>query len=55
MQSVRYAPDGTISMKRYLDSFPSDYYVVVRDLSSLPTVLAEALKGWLDFVVRTGR
>jgi midasin len=40
-----------LRMKRYLDSFPFPYYLVVRDVRDLPGVLATALKGWFGSVV----
>ena len=32
--------------QRYLDSFPFNYFVVVRDVRELPSVLASALRQW---------
>ena len=40
-----------LKMRRYLDGFPFGYYVVVRDVGSLPAVLAEALRQWFSEVV----
>ena len=31
---------------RYLDSFPFNYFVIVRDVSELPAVLSSALRQW---------
>lgn len=55
MQTVSYAPDPTtgeinIKMDRYLDSFPFEYYVVLRDVESLPEVLSETLRQWIQRV-----
>jgi midasin len=40
-----------LKMKRYLDHFPFPYYLVVRDVRELPSVLATALKQWFAEVV----
>ncbi|PIA14853.1 vWA-like protein [Coemansia reversa NRRL 1564] len=45
-------PDGKMEMKveRYLDTFPFKYYVVLRDIHGLPTVLAETLRQYFSLV-----
>jgi len=40
-----------VRTKRYLEDFPFPYYLVVRDVMDLPSVLATALKGWFGSVV----
>ncbi|KAJ5123897.1 Midasin [Penicillium bovifimosum] len=40
-----------LKMKRYLEHFPFPYYLVVRDVRELPSVLATALKQWFAEVV----
>ncbi|KAF3393833.1 Midasin [Penicillium rolfsii] len=40
-----------LRMKRYLEGFPFPYYLVVRDVRELPSVLATALKQWFAEVV----
>ncbi|KLT40914.1 hypothetical protein CC85DRAFT_321131 [Cutaneotrichosporon oleaginosum] len=34
-------------MTRYLDSFPFEFYVVLRDVEALPGVLADTLRQWM--------
>jgi midasin len=34
--------------QKYLDSFPFDYYVVLRNVESLPDILAETLKQFFE-------
>ncbi|KAL9603891.1 MAG: hypothetical protein Q9219_000829 [cf. Caloplaca sp. 3 TL-2023] len=41
-------------VKRYMDSFPFSYYVIVGDVSELPAVLGKALQGWFAEVVGRG-
>lgn len=43
-----------VKKKRYLDSFPFRYYVVVREIAELPGVLAGALRQWFSEVAETG-
>ncbi|KAJ1679771.1 AAA ATPase midasin, partial [Spiromyces aspiralis] len=54
IQRVRYvtASDGrmVLKMDRYLDTFPFDYYVVLRDIQGLPGVLADALRQYFSLV-----
>ena len=37
-----------LTVSRYLDSFPFEYYVVVRDVEALPEVLAGTLKQFFE-------
>lgn len=41
--------NGAMQMEitRYLDSFPFEYYVVLRDVEALPGVLADTLRQWM--------
>ncbi|OJD30296.1 midasin [Diplodia corticola] len=45
--------DGKVVKRRYMDSFPFRWYVVVRDVRELPGVLATALRQWFAEVVDT--
>jgi midasin len=51
MQKVEYTKDDRgeyhIETKRYLDSFPFEYFVVLRDVEALPGVLADTLRQWV--------
>lgn len=40
-----------LKMKKYLEGFPFNYYLVVRDVRELPGVLSMALKQWFAEVV----
>ncbi|KAK5114749.1 hypothetical protein LTR85_010062 [Meristemomyces frigidus] len=46
--------NNELVMKKYLDTFPFKYYLVVRDVQELPGVLAGALRQWFAEVVETG-
>lgn len=50
MQTVEYKEvNGAmqLDMKRYLDTFPFEFYVVLRDVEALPGVLADTLRQWM--------
>lgn len=50
MQTVSYKEvngEMKIEMERYLDTFPFEYYVVLRDVDALPQVLSETLRQWM--------
>ena len=57
MSSVKYVTDANgrlqLEMERYLDSFPFEYYVVVRDVDALPDVLAATLRQWVEKIRET--
>ncbi|CAG8717701.1 6620_t:CDS:2, partial [Gigaspora rosea] len=47
MNQVKYkSVDGrmTLNMERYLNTFPFEYYVVLRDINALPEILADTLR-----------
>ncbi|KAJ1336600.1 hypothetical protein BSLG_007382 [Batrachochytrium salamandrivorans] len=55
MTNVSYEMDFAtqrpiLKMDRYMDTFPFDYYVVVRDIERLPEILAETLRQFFMFV-----
>lgn len=39
-----------VTIKQYLDDFPFPYYVIVRDLKQLPSVLSDAMRQWFELV-----
>jgi midasin len=49
MSSVSYV-NGELKMERYLDSFPFEYYVVLRDVEALPEVLSGTLRQFFERV-----
>lgn len=54
MSQVNYAQDenGNMSLQveRYMDKFPFEYYVLVRDIAGLPAILASVLRQYLQAV-----
>ncbi len=47
MQAVQFV-GGQPSFSKYLDSFPFPFYIVLRDLASLPSTLASLLRQWFE-------
>lgn len=54
MSQVNYSQDenGNMSLQveRYMDKFPFEYYVLVRDIAGLPAILASVLRQYLQAV-----
>ncbi|PWN48667.1 midasin [Violaceomyces palustris] len=53
MNSVRYETDPKtgkleIHMERYLDTFPFEFFIVLRDVEALPHVLSATLRQWAE-------
>ncbi|XP_053995785.1 midasin isoform X2 [Hylaeus anthracinus] len=41
-----------LGIRSYLDNFPFPFYIILRDLDSLPVVLSDALRQWFEIVGR---
>lgn len=39
-----------LGIKSYLDNFPFPFYVLLRDIQTLPAVLSDALRQWFELV-----
>lgn len=48
LQRVSISPQGQVSRIRFMDAFPFPFYIILRDVKSMPRVLSEALKQWLE-------
>ncbi|KCV71764.1 hypothetical protein H696_01182 [Fonticula alba] len=53
LRQVEYV-NGRMTMTRYLEDFPFEYYVLVRDVAQLPSVLAGALRQWFELASNSG-
>lgn len=43
--------DGKLlGIKSYLDNFPFPFYIILRDINTLPSVLSDALRQWFELV-----
>ena len=38
----------------YLDTFPFQNYIILRDVASLPPILADALRQWFELIQQQG-
>ena len=52
LQTVSY-PNGKLTISKWIDDFPFPYYIVLRDLATLPQVLSDALRQWIELLQRT--
>jgi midasin len=53
MQTVEYKNvngEMSLEMTRYLDTFPFEFFVVLRDVEALPGVLSDTLRQWMTRV-----
>ncbi|CDU22202.1 related to MDN1-Huge dynein-related AAA-type ATPase (midasin) [Sporisorium scitamineum] len=57
MTNASYHTDANgrlqLKMERYMDTFPFDYYVVVREVEALPEVLSATLRQWVEKIRET--
>ena len=48
LQSVNYI-NGQISLTKYLDDFPFLYYIIVKNLQSLPEIIS-VVRQWFELL-----
>ena len=46
-------PNGKLTLAPYLDTFPFPYYVVLRNIQTLPDILADALRQWFELITQS--
>lgn len=49
MESIEVV-ENKVVRKSYMSSFPFPFYVVLRDLPSLPQILADTVRQWFEMV-----
>eukprot|EP00727_Mastigamoeba_balamuthi_P013922 m51a1_g9152 hypothetical protein (5493) ;mRNA; r:105121-123237 len=49
LKSVSY-PNGKLTVTPYIDQFPFPYYIILRDIATLPDTLAAALRQWFELL-----
>lgn len=47
---VNYAPGGGVKMTKYLETFPFQFYVILKDLQHLPSILADSIRQWFECI-----
>lgn len=49
-----FKPGGGLpEIRSYIEDFPFPFYVLLRDINSLPFVLSDSLKQWFELVTQT--
>ncbi|XP_076336290.1 midasin isoform X2 [Tachypleus tridentatus] len=46
---------GQVEIQSYMDRFPFPFYIILKDITSMPLVLGEALRQWFELVTNTDR
>lgn len=41
---------GGVQLLPYMDSFPFKFYMILRNINSLPGILSDALRQWFEIV-----
>ena len=49
VQAVEFVDNRPV-LKKYMDSFPFPYYLLVRDIRTLPRTLADLVRQWVEMV-----
>ncbi|CEF65608.1 Midasin [Strongyloides ratti] len=52
MKQTQFLPNGTVQFTPYMSLFPFPFYTVLRDITSLPLTVSEAIKQWFEFTTR---
>lgn len=55
IQQPVFGTDKTVKFVKYMDNFPFPFYLILRDLSALPSVLSDALRQWFELVTSSSR
>lgn len=42
--------NNAVRIESYMDNFPFPFYVILRDVNKLPSVLSDALREWFELV-----
>jgi midasin len=51
MKEATFA-DGKSKVKPFMEAYPFPYYIVLDDMSNLPSILGDALRQWFDMLTR---
>uniref|UniRef100_A0A224YTK3 Midasin n=1 Tax=Rhipicephalus zambeziensis TaxID=60191 RepID=A0A224YTK3_9ACAR len=52
IRQPEFGPSGQVKLRSYMERFPFPFYILLRDLASMPAVLGEALRQWLELVLQ---
>jgi len=49
-KSFQFSEEGSMKKVAYMDSFPFPYYIVLRNISTMPQALGDALRQWFELL-----
>uniref|UniRef100_A0A0N5C8B2 Midasin n=1 Tax=Strongyloides papillosus TaxID=174720 RepID=A0A0N5C8B2_STREA len=52
MKQTQFLPNGTVQFIPYMSLFPFPFYTILRDISSLPSTVSEAIRQWFEFTTK---
>ncbi|GFS38673.1 midasin [Nephila pilipes] len=53
--TTKFEGNNKVIFKPYIEDFPFPFYIILRDISALPTILGGALRQWFELVTATER
>jgi len=55
IQKPIFREGKSVEFVKYMDEFPFPFYIILRDLQALPSVLSDALRQWFELVTSSSR
>jgi midasin len=49
LKTITY-PNNKLTIQNYIDQFPFPYYIILRNIQTLPEILADALRQWFELM-----
>ena len=49
-QSFSFGEDGSMLQISYMDTFPYPFYIVLRDINSMPQIIGDSLRQWFEML-----
>lgn len=53
LDSMVFENKPVLRMVPYMDVFPFPFYIIIKDMNTLPNVLGDALRQWFEIVGKT--
>jgi midasin len=50
LKRVETLENGELKISSYMDDFPFPFYILVRQVESLPQIVASALQEWIEMM-----
>jgi len=45
-----FSSSGSVQIESYMERFPFQFYILLRDINGLPVVMGEALRQWFELI-----